>query len=75
MKRDIGDGRKWLERFVLQVENLTALAKAFSAGAAKVAFAQAARKAVVQGGYSRRWSVCFHVKDAYKRNIKEENVR
>ena len=62
--------RKWLERFILQVKSLTASAKAFSAGAAKVAFAQAAKEAVAQGGYSRTWSVGFHVKGAHKRNIK-----
>ena len=48
----MSEGRKWLEQFVLQVENAAALAKAFSAEAAKVAFAYTAKEAVTQGGFS-----------------------
>ena len=57
----------------LQGENSTALAKAFSAGAAEVTFAQAAREAEAQGGYSGTWVVGFHEKAvAYKQKIKED---
>ena len=72
----VGNGRKRLEQFVLQIGNGAALAKAFSAEAAKVAFAHAAREAVAQGGFSRTWSVGFHAEMiAHKRNIKGGDVR